>query len=82
MLVLQFAKSRDVTSLVKWVYRIRHQRLKKGRDQGSQPWDLESQRAGSGSAVFFMGSGIKLRTKTGAGIKILIVFGTRDQHFG
>ena len=28
--------------------------LKKGRDQGSQPWDLESQRAGSGSAVFFI----------------------------
>ena len=49
------------------------------RDQGSQPWDLESQRVGSGSAVFFMESGIKflrvqgskLASFLGLGIKIL-----------
>ena len=64
------------------VYGIRDQRPKKGRDQGSQPRDLESQRMGSGSAVFFMESGIRLTTKTGSGIKILVVFGIRDQHFG
>ena len=29
-----------------------------------------------------MESGIRLTTKTGSGIKILIVFGIRDQHFG
>jgi len=33
---------------------------------------------GSGSLEL----GIRLTTKTGSGIKILIVFGTRDQHFG
>ena len=63
------------------VYGIRDQRPKKGRDQGLQPRDLESQRVGSGSAMFFMESGIELRTKTGSGIKILIAFGIRDQHF-
>ena len=52
------------------------------RDQGSQPRDLESQRVGSGSAVFFMEWGIRLTTTTGSGIKILIVFGIRDQRFG
>ena len=55
---------------------------KKGRDQGSQPRDRESQLMGSGSAVFFMESGIRLTIKTGTGIKILNVFGLRDQHFG
>ena len=58
------------------------QRPKKDRDQGSQPRDLESQSVGSGSAVFFMESEIRLTTKKGSGIKILIVFGIRDQHFG
>ena len=56
-------------------------RLKRGRDQRSQR-DLESQRVGSGSTVFFMESGIRLTTKTGSGIKILVVFGIRDQIFG
>ena len=46
------------------VYGIRDQRYKMGQDQGSQPRDLESQRVGSGSAVFFMESGIRLTTKT------------------
>ena len=63
------------------VYGIRDQRPKKGRDQGSQPQDLESQRVGLGSAVFCMESGIRLTTETGSGIKILIVFGIRDHHF-
>ena len=53
------------------VYGIRDQKPEKGRDQGTQPWDLESQPVGSGSAAFFAGSGIK----------ILIVFGIRDQNF-
>ena len=64
------------------VYGIRNQRPKKNLDQGSQLQDLESQCVGSGSAVFFMESGIRLTTKTGSGIKILIVFGIRDQLFG
>ena len=34
------------------VYAIRDQRPTRDRDQGSQPWDLGSQRVGSGSAVF------------------------------
>ena len=63
-------------------YGIRAQRPRKGWDQGSQPRDLESQRVGSESAVFYMKSGIRLTTKTGSGIKILIVFGIRDQQFG
>ena len=43
------------------VYGIRDQRPEKDRDQGSQPWDLESraQCVGSGSAVFFMELEIK-----------------------
>ena len=61
------------------VYGIRDQRPEKGRDQGSQPRDLKSQRVGSGSAVFFMESGIKFRrvqgsklaSSLGLGIKIL-----------
>ena len=58
------------------------QRPKKGRHQGSHPRDLESQRVGSGSEVLFIESGIRLTTKTGSGIKTLIVFGIRDQNFG
>ena len=42
----------------------RNQRPKKSLDQGSQLQDLESQCVGSGSAVFFMESGIRLTTKT------------------
>ena len=54
------------------VYRNRDQKPEKGRDQGTQPWDLESQPMRSGSAAFFAGSGIK----------VLIVFGMiRDQNF-
>lgn len=52
------------------VYGIRNQNPEKGRD-------LESQRVGSGSAVFFRGSGTRLTTKKGSGIKILILFGIR-----
>ena len=59
------------------VYGIRNQKPEKGRDLGSRPRDLESQRVGSGSAVFFMGSGTRLTTKKGLGIKILILFGVR-----
>lgn len=59
------------------VYAIRNQKPEKGRDQGSRPRDLESQRVGSGSAVLFMGSGTRLTTKKGSGIKILILFGIR-----
>ena len=40
-------------------YGIRDQRPEKDRDQESQLSDLESRRVGSGSAVFFMESGIK-----------------------
>ena len=47
------------------VYEIRDQRPEKGRC-------LESQRLGSGSAIFFMESGIKN----------LIIIGIRDQNFG
>ena len=54
------------------VYGIRDQRPENGRDQGSQPRDLKSRRVGSGSAVFFMESGVKIG----------IVFGIRDQNFG
>ena len=55
------------------VYGIRDQKPEKGRDQGTQPRDLESQPVGSGSAAFFAGS-----TKfCGFRIKILIVFGIR-----
>ena len=64
------------------IYGIRDQRPEKGRDQGSQPWDLESQRVGSGSAVFFMTLGITDQIFAGSGIKILIIFGIRDQNFG
>ena len=52
------------------------------RDQGSQPWNLESQCVGSGSAGFFMESGIRDQVFAGSGIKILIIFGMRDQIFG
>ena len=45
------------------------------------PRDLESQRVGSGSALFFLESEIRLTTKTCSEIKILIIFGIRDQHF-
>ena len=38
------------------VYGIRDQKPEKGRDQGTQPWDLESQPVGSGSVAFFAGS--------------------------
>ena len=61
------------------VYGIRDQKPKKGWDPGSQPRDLGSQPPGSGSAVFFMDSGIKLlrvqgskfSSFLGSGIKIL-----------
>lgn len=53
----------------------------KGRDQGSQRRDLESQGVGSGSAVFFMESGTRLAIKMRSGLKILTVFGIRGQHF-
>lgn len=59
------------------VYGIRNQNPEKGRDKGSRPRDLESQRVGSGSAVFYRGSGTRLTTKKGSGIKILILFGIR-----
>ena len=64
------------------VYGIRDQRLEKDRDQGSQLWDLESQCVGSGSAGFFMESGIRDQIFAGSGIEILIIFGMRDQIFG
>ena len=50
-------------------------------DQGSQPRDLESQRVGSRSAVFSMESGIRLTTKTGSGMKIIIVFWDQGSTF-
>ena len=64
------------------VYGIRDQRPEKGRDQGSQPWDLESQYVGSGSAVFFLESDFRDQIFAGSGIKILIIFGIRVQIFG
>ena len=51
-------------------------------DQGSQPWDLKSQCVGSGSAGFFMESEIRDQVFAGSGLKILIIFGMRDQIFG
>ena len=53
----------------------------KGWDQGPQGRDVESQGVGSGSAVSFMESEIRLTIKACSGIKILTVFGIRGQHF-
>ena len=55
------------------VYGITDQRSEKGRDQRSQPWDLESQRVGSGSAVFSWNEG--------SGIKFLRVQGSKFSSF-
>ena len=59
------------------VYGIRDQKTEKGRDQGTQPWDLDhnpwdrdQQRFSRDQQIF-----------AGSGIKILIVFVIRDENF-
>ena len=61
----------------------RYMGSRKCRDQESPPRDLESQRQISGSAVLDqrLESGIRIKSRTGSEIKILISFGIRDEHF-
>ena len=49
------------------------------RDQSPGIWDHNTW---DRDQQCFMESGIRLTTKTGSGVKILIVFAIRDQHFG
>ena len=65
-----------------WAVASRHMGPKMDREQRPQPRDLESTRGIGTSSVFHGIWDICLTAKTGSGIKILTVFGIKDQHFG